>query len=151
MGQALAKIAADNKISSVHVNFCLADEREALEEIGFIPARASSFTGRTAILARSMIISAASEAIGATRSSASGGKSPQRGITIGAYEGEQLTQKHLRTMFRFTKVTSIDSITAGNISRRSFSTNFIDGSRAISAYARRTRRQDYRRNLQRPR
>ena len=37
MGQALAKIAADNKISSVHVNFCLADEREALEQVGFFP------------------------------------------------------------------------------------------------------------------
>jgi predicted N-acyltransferase len=35
MGQALAKVAADNKISSVHVNFCLGEEREALEEIGF--------------------------------------------------------------------------------------------------------------------
>ena len=37
LGQALGKIAADNKISSVHVNFCVADEREALEEVGFIP------------------------------------------------------------------------------------------------------------------
>src|SRR5258708_39812012 len=37
MGQALAKIAADNKISSVHVNFCLADEREALAAVGFFP------------------------------------------------------------------------------------------------------------------
>jgi len=37
MGQALAKIAADNKISSVHVNFCLADERDALAAIGFLP------------------------------------------------------------------------------------------------------------------
>src|SRR3990172_3090072 len=37
MGQALAKIAADNKISSVHVNFCLADERAALEAVGFFP------------------------------------------------------------------------------------------------------------------
>src|SRR5262245_45017540 len=36
MGQALAKIAADNKISSVHVNFCLADERAALEGVDFI-------------------------------------------------------------------------------------------------------------------
>ena len=37
LGQALGKIASDNKISSVHVNFCVADEREALEEVGFVP------------------------------------------------------------------------------------------------------------------
>ena len=37
MGQALAKIATDNKISSVHVNFCLTDERQALEAVGFFP------------------------------------------------------------------------------------------------------------------
>ncbi|HZH84088.1 MAG TPA: peptidogalycan biosysnthesis protein, partial [Phototrophicaceae bacterium] len=43
MGQALAKIAADNKISSVHVNFCLADEREALEQIGFFPRAGIQF------------------------------------------------------------------------------------------------------------
>src|SRR4030067_392891 len=36
MGQALAKIAADNKISSAHVNFCIDDERNALEEVGFL-------------------------------------------------------------------------------------------------------------------
>ena len=43
MGQALAKIAADNKISSVHVNFCLADEREALEQVGFFPRAGIQF------------------------------------------------------------------------------------------------------------
>jgi uncharacterized protein len=43
MGQALAKVAADNKISSVHVNFCLAEEREALEEVGFFPRAGLQF------------------------------------------------------------------------------------------------------------
>ena len=42
MGQALAKIAADNKISSVHVNFCLADEREALGTSRFLSTRGNS-------------------------------------------------------------------------------------------------------------
>ena len=37
IGEALAKIALDNKISSVHVNFCLEDEREALQAVGFFP------------------------------------------------------------------------------------------------------------------
>src|SRR4051812_39261189 len=36
MGQALAEIARQNKISSVHVNFCREDEAEALAEEGFV-------------------------------------------------------------------------------------------------------------------
>src|SRR5512145_1130116 len=43
LGQALAKIAADNKISSVHVNFCMPDERDALEQIGFFPRMGIQF------------------------------------------------------------------------------------------------------------
>src|SRR5712692_2951020 len=34
MGKALAGIAKDNKISSVHVNFCLEDEAQALAVVG---------------------------------------------------------------------------------------------------------------------
>jgi predicted N-acyltransferase len=37
MGQSLVQIARENKIASIHVNFCLDDEKEALTEIGFIP------------------------------------------------------------------------------------------------------------------
>ncbi|MBI2350653.1 MAG: N-acetyltransferase [Deltaproteobacteria bacterium] len=37
MGRALIQVAEDNKISSVHVNFCLRDEGEALKELGYIP------------------------------------------------------------------------------------------------------------------
>src|ERR1043166_7646605 len=36
LGQALATIASENEISSVHVNFCLDDEINALEEVGFL-------------------------------------------------------------------------------------------------------------------
>src|SRR5256885_4625436 len=43
MGQALAKIAGDNKISSVHVTFCLPDERQALEQVGFFPRAGIQF------------------------------------------------------------------------------------------------------------
>src|SRR5207247_4764511 len=43
MGQALAKVAADNKISSVHVNFCVEEEREALEEVDFMPRSGLQF------------------------------------------------------------------------------------------------------------
>ena len=44
MGQALAKVAADNKISSVHVNFCLVEEKQALEEVGVFPQSRSAIS-----------------------------------------------------------------------------------------------------------
>jgi hypothetical protein len=36
LGQTLIQICRDNKISSVHVNFCLEDETEVLKKLGFI-------------------------------------------------------------------------------------------------------------------
>jgi uncharacterized protein len=67
MGQALAKIAADNKISSVHVNFCLDDEREALEQVGFFPRMGIQYHWQNRNFIPSMIISTAFAATGATR------------------------------------------------------------------------------------
>ncbi|MFQ5851539.1 MAG: GNAT family N-acetyltransferase [Candidatus Binatia bacterium] len=37
IGQTLVQISRENKISSVHVNFCLEDEMEALRQAGFMP------------------------------------------------------------------------------------------------------------------
>jgi uncharacterized protein len=36
LGRALVQLCADNQLSSVHVNFCLADEAAALRELGFL-------------------------------------------------------------------------------------------------------------------
>jgi predicted N-acyltransferase len=36
LGRALIQLSADNKLSSVHVNFCLADEAAALHGLGFL-------------------------------------------------------------------------------------------------------------------
>jgi uncharacterized protein len=36
LGRALTQLCADNKLSSAHVNFCLADEAAALGELGFL-------------------------------------------------------------------------------------------------------------------
>src|SRR6201998_2751841 len=36
LGGALTQLCADNKLSSAHVNFCLADEAAALRELGFL-------------------------------------------------------------------------------------------------------------------
>ncbi|MGH7798839.1 MAG: GNAT family N-acetyltransferase, partial [Candidatus Binatia bacterium] len=103
LGQALAKIAADNKISSVHVNFCLADEREALEQVGFFPRMGIQFHWQN------HRFSSFDDYLGSFRSDRRNKvkrerrEMEQRGIAIRAYEGEELTQKHLRTMFRLYK------------------------------------------------
>jgi predicted N-acyltransferase len=103
LGQALAKIAAENKISSVHVNFCLADEREALEQVGFFPRMGIQFHWQN----RSF--NSFDDYLGSFRSDRRNKvkrerrEMERRGITIRAYEGEELTQKHLRTMFRLYK------------------------------------------------
>ena len=103
LGQALAKIAADNKISSVHVNFCLVDERAALEEIGFLSRVGIQFHWQNRSF-RSF-----DDYLGSFRSDRRNKvkrerrEMEKRDITIRAYEGEELTQKHLRTMFRLYK------------------------------------------------
>jgi predicted N-acyltransferase len=103
LGQALAKIAADNKISSVHVNFCLVDERAALEEIGFLSRVGIQFHWQNRSF-RSF-----DDYLGSFRSDRRNKvkrerrEMEKRDITIRAYEGDELTQKHLRTMFRLYK------------------------------------------------
>ena len=103
MGQALAKIAADNKISSVHVNFCLADEREALEQVGFFPRAGIQFQWQN------RNFNSFDDYLGSFRSDRRNKvkrerrEVAERGITIHAYEGKELTQNHVRTMFRLYK------------------------------------------------
>jgi predicted N-acyltransferase len=103
MGQALAKIAADNKISSVHVNFCLADEREALEQVGFFPRAGIQFQWQN------HNFNSFDDYLGSFRSDRRNKvkrerrEVAERGITIQAYDGNELTQNHVRTMFRLYK------------------------------------------------
>ena len=103
LGQALAKIAADNKISSVHVNFCRADEREALEQVGFSPRTGIQFHWQN------RNFNSFDDYLGSFRSDRRNKvkrerrEMERRGIAIRAYEGADLTQKHLRTMFRLYK------------------------------------------------
>ena len=103
MGQALAKIAADNKISSAHVNFCLADEREALEQVGFLSRTGIQFHWQN------RRFGSFDDYLGSFRSDRRNKvkrerrEMAQRGIVIRAYEGAELTQRHVRTMFRLYK------------------------------------------------
>ncbi|HYA29301.1 MAG TPA: GNAT family N-acetyltransferase [Acidobacteriota bacterium] len=103
MGQALAKIAADNKISSVHVNFCLADECEALQAAGFFPRNGIQYHWQN------RRFNSFDDYLGSFRSDRRNKvkrerrEVVERGITIRAYEGADLTPHHLRTMFKLYK------------------------------------------------
>jgi predicted N-acyltransferase len=103
MGQALAKVAADNKISSVHVNFCLADEREALEQVGFFPRMGIQYhwQNRNFNSFDDYLNSFRSDRRNKVKRERR--EIAQRGIAIRAYEGPELTQSHVRTMFRLYK------------------------------------------------
>ena len=103
LGRALGKIAADNKISSVHVNFCVADEREALEEVGFVPRSGIQYHWQN------HNFSSFDDYLGSFRSERRNKvkrerrEVAQRGIAIRAFEGSELTQTHLRAMFHMYK------------------------------------------------
>jgi predicted N-acyltransferase len=103
MGQALAKIAADNKISSVHVNFCLADERAALEAVGFFPRNGIQYHWQNRRFNSFDDYLASFRSDRRNKVKRERREVTQRGITIRAYEGAELTRDHLRTMFRLYK------------------------------------------------
>ena len=103
LGQALMKVASDNKISSVHVNFCQTDEREALEQVGFLPRTGIQFhwQNRSFSSFDDYLASFRSDRRNKVRRERR--EMERRGITIRAYEGAALEPKHLRAMFRLYK------------------------------------------------
>jgi predicted N-acyltransferase len=103
MGQALAKIAADNKISSVHVNFCLADERESLEQVGFFPRVGIQYHWQNRNFASFDDYLNSFRSDRRNKVKRERREVAQRGIAIRAYEGTDLMQNHVRTMFRLYK------------------------------------------------
>jgi len=103
MGQALGKIAADNKISSIHVNFCLADERQALEEVGFFPRMGIQYHWQNRQFESFDDYLASFRSDRRNKVKRERREVSARGITIRAYEGAELNQTHLRTMFRLYK------------------------------------------------
>jgi predicted N-acyltransferase len=103
MGQALAKVAGDNKISSVHVNFCADDEREALEQVGFVSRLGLQFhwENRGFVSFDDYLASFRSERRNKIKRERR--EIAQQGITIRAIEGNELTRSDVRTMFRLYK------------------------------------------------
>ena len=103
MGRALMQIARENKISSVHVNFCLPDEGEALSELGYVRRIGLQFHWQNRGY-RSF-----DDYLAAFRSDRRNKIKRERreifaqGITIRALQGEELTPAHLGTMFELYK------------------------------------------------
>jgi len=112
MGQALMQIAKENKLSSIHVNFCLPDEAEALKPIGFTPRLGLQFHWQNRGY-RSF-----EDYLGSFRSDRRNKikrerrEPAQQGISIRVIEGEDVSQAHMRTMFQLYK-THIDRLYYG--------------------------------------
>jgi predicted N-acyltransferase len=103
VGQALGKIAADNKISSVHVNFCLDDERRSLEEVGFLSRHGIQFHWLNQDFTSFDDYLASFRSDRRNKIKRERREVAQRGISISAIEGAELTPRHMRTMFRLYK------------------------------------------------
>jgi len=100
MGRALLHLARDYDISSIHVNFCLGDEAEALEEIGFLPRVGLQFHwhNRGYRSFDDYLKDFRSER--RTKIKRERRELLTQGIIIRSVEGDELTPAHLRTMFR---------------------------------------------------
>ena len=100
MGKALAGLAADHRLSSVHVNFCLEEEKEILEEIGFLPRVGLQFhwNNRGYGSFDDYLLSFRSERRNKIRHERR--ELEKQGIVIRALEEAELNPDHLRVMFQ---------------------------------------------------
>ena len=103
MGQALAKVATDNQISSVHVNFCLDDERTALERVGFLSRSGLQFhwQNQGCRSFEDYLSSFRSERRNKIKRERR--EIAQQGICIRPVEGDDVKPAHMRTMFKLYK------------------------------------------------
>ncbi len=103
IGQALMQIARENKISSVHVNFCLQDEVEALKQLGYLPRSGLQFHWQNRGYQSFDDYLAAFRSDRRTKIKRERREISQQGINIRAVQGDELTPAHLRTMFQLYK------------------------------------------------
>jgi len=103
IGQALIQAARENKISSVHVNFCLKDEGEALEQIGFMPRIGLQYHWHNRGYDSFDDYLAAFRSDRRTKIKRERRAISEQGITIRAVRGEELRPAHLQTMFQLYK------------------------------------------------
>jgi predicted N-acyltransferase len=104
MGRALMQIARDNKISSVHVNFCLREEEAILKQLGFISRIGLQFHWQNRGYRSFDDYLNAFRSDRRTKIKRERREILDQGITIRAVEGDELTPAQLRIMFRLYQV-----------------------------------------------
>jgi uncharacterized protein len=103
LGRALIEVARENRISSAHVNFCREEEADALARVGFSRRIGLQFHWENHGYA------SFDDYLGSFRSDRRNKikrerrSMAERGITIRAVEGAEVTREHLRTMFALYK------------------------------------------------
>ena len=113
MGRALMQVAEDNKISSVHVNFCLPDEGEALTGLGYIPRLGLQFHWQNRGYRSFDEYLAAFRSDRRTKIKRERRELSQQGITIRAVQGDELKAAHLGAMFELYK-NHVERLTYGH-------------------------------------
>jgi predicted N-acyltransferase len=103
MGRALARVATDNQISSVHVNFCLDDERVALEKIGFLSRCGLQFHWQNHGCHSFDDYLASFRSDRRNKIKRERREIMQQGIRIRPVEGEEVKPAQIRTMFKLYK------------------------------------------------
>jgi predicted N-acyltransferase len=103
MGSTLVQIARDHKISSVHVNFCLEDEKEALQHIGFIPRLGLQFHWENRGYLSFDDYLNAFQSSRRTKIKRERRELSKQGIAVRVYEGDEVTSARLRMMFQLYK------------------------------------------------
>lgn len=103
MGQALAKVAKDNQISSVHVNFCLEDERAALESVGFLSRSGLQFHWQNKGCRSFDDYLDSFRSDRRNKIKRERREIMQQGICIRPLEGGDVKPVHMRTMFKLYK------------------------------------------------
>lgn len=112
MGETLKQIATDNRISSVHVNFCLGDEADALKQVGFFPRVGLQFQWENRGYGSFDDYLSTFRSGRRTKIKRERRELSNQGIVIRPVEGDELRQVDLRTMFQLHK-HHVDRLTYG--------------------------------------
>lgn len=103
LGQTLIQISRENKISSIHVNFCLEDELEVLNQLGFLPKIGLQFHWQNPGFQSFDDYLSSFRSDRRTKIKKERRELLSQGITIRSVEGDELTPEILRTMFNLYK------------------------------------------------
>ncbi|HWP59124.1 MAG TPA: GNAT family N-acetyltransferase [Candidatus Acidoferrales bacterium] len=103
LGQALIRVCEENKISSIHVNFCLEEERDLLAQIGFLPRAGIQFHWQNRGFRTFDDYLASFKSDRRNKIKRERRELSKQGITIRAVVGEELNPPLLKTMFRLYK------------------------------------------------